>query len=153
MSILFWLRGVDLNHWPDGYEPSELTRLLHPAIRIVSWFWFVLAITIGYELLTIEELTRLLHPAIRCDALSIITKTNNYFKIKDYLEIFLIFFPDKKSTHCQKLPFCSVVLIAVVSAVSLVLFVESSDRINNFSPAEPSPSLCRTASSLYSSVL
>ena len=24
MSLLFWLRGVDLNHRPLGYEPNEL---------------------------------------------------------------------------------------------------------------------------------
>ena len=27
-----WLRGADLNHRPSGYEPDELTRLLHPAM-------------------------------------------------------------------------------------------------------------------------
>ena len=26
-----WWRGLDLNQRPLGYEPSELTRLLHPA--------------------------------------------------------------------------------------------------------------------------
>ena len=27
-----WSRGADLNHRPSGYEPDELTRLLHPAM-------------------------------------------------------------------------------------------------------------------------
>ena len=33
----FWLREADLNHRPSGYEPDELTGLLHPAIyKLVS---------------------------------------------------------------------------------------------------------------------
>ena len=31
---LGWLREVDLNHRPLGYEPSELTGLLHPDIMV-----------------------------------------------------------------------------------------------------------------------
>ncbi len=31
----FWSRGLDLNQRPPGYEPGELTRLLHPAIYLV----------------------------------------------------------------------------------------------------------------------
>ena len=27
-----WLREMDLNHRPLGYEPNELTELLYPAI-------------------------------------------------------------------------------------------------------------------------
>ena len=29
-----WSRGADLNHRPSGYEPDELTRLLHPAMYV-----------------------------------------------------------------------------------------------------------------------
>ena len=31
-----WSRGADLNHRPSGYEPDELTRLLHPAMGCLS---------------------------------------------------------------------------------------------------------------------
>ena len=32
--LKFWSRGADLNHRPSGYEPDELTRLLHPAMYV-----------------------------------------------------------------------------------------------------------------------
>ena len=35
ISNLFELRGQDLNLRPLGYEPSELTGLLYPAIYMV----------------------------------------------------------------------------------------------------------------------
>lgn len=31
VRILSWLRGLDLNQRPCGYEPHELTGLLYPA--------------------------------------------------------------------------------------------------------------------------
>ena len=33
-----WSRGADLNHRPSGYEPDELTRLLHPAMYVKRLF-------------------------------------------------------------------------------------------------------------------
>ena len=33
-----WSRGADLNHRPSGYEPDELTRLLHPAMYVRRLF-------------------------------------------------------------------------------------------------------------------
>ena len=34
MTWCYWSRGADLNHRPSGYEPDELTRLLHPAMYV-----------------------------------------------------------------------------------------------------------------------
>ena len=34
MTWYYWSRGADLNHRPSGYEPDELTRLLHPAMYV-----------------------------------------------------------------------------------------------------------------------
>ena len=47
------MRGQDLNLRPCGYEPHELTRLLHPAILgfIMTWSFLPHFITKGYELL------------------------------------------------------------------------------------------------------
>ena len=36
--LKFWSRGADLNHRPSGYEPDELTRLLHPAMYVRHLF-------------------------------------------------------------------------------------------------------------------
>ena len=38
MTWYYWSRGADLNHRPSGYEPDELTRLLHPAMYVRRLF-------------------------------------------------------------------------------------------------------------------
>ena len=38
MTWCYWSRGADLNHRPSGYEPDELTRLLHPAMYVRNLF-------------------------------------------------------------------------------------------------------------------
>ena len=37
-----WSRGADLNHRPSGYEPDELTRLLHPAMGYLKGQGYIL---------------------------------------------------------------------------------------------------------------
>ena len=38
LTSLKWLRGLDLNQRPLGYEPNELTELLHPARNPCLWY-------------------------------------------------------------------------------------------------------------------
>ena len=39
---IIWLREADLNHRPSGYEPDELTRLLHPAMGYLKGQGYIL---------------------------------------------------------------------------------------------------------------
>lgn len=66
-SVIFWLRGADSNRRPSGYEPNEMSKLLHPAIyrgvllrQVTALQMFTLALFQGCRTQSIGEQLRTL---------------------------------------------------------------------------------------------